>query len=84
MGNGPNGLPLPNPTGRGFTPDHVPPIVAYWYAGGCHNSDQKRKDDLQDENAVQPHCKQCSDSQGGFSSISTQLNQLHEALAFPL
>jgi Domain of unknown function (DUF4150) len=82
MGNGPDGIALPNPTGRGFTPDHVPPIVADWYSGGCHDSDDVRKERLQSPDAVQPHCAQCSNGQGGFSSISVQLNQLHEALSF--
>ena len=69
----------PNPP---YTPDHVPPMVIRWYQGGCHKSRADWKADFDDPAKVQPHCKSCSDNQGGgLSSISTGLSQLHEYLA---
>jgi hypothetical protein len=79
LGNDPAGNPIPYTSER-FTPDHVPPIVAYWYAGGCSKSPSERKADLQSPDAVQPHCRQCSDTQGGeTSSYSKILSSIHEA-----
>ena len=79
--SGLGGVAAANPSNRGFTPDHVPPIVAYWYAGGCHKTPEERKKDLQSPDAVQPHCSQCSNGQGGFSGYSQALRQIHEAIS---
>jgi hypothetical protein len=63
-------------TTKSFTPDHQPPSFLLWYSGGCHDSDDF-KEMFQDEKNVKPHCKQCSDKQGGFSSISRSLAKVH-------
>src|SRR5262249_36526775 len=47
-------------TAKAFTPDHQPPIIIRWYAGGCHMSEEDWKKDLQDAKQVYPHCKNCS------------------------
>lgn len=47
-----------------FTPDHQPPQSAAWEAGGCHNEQEFNKWAASEE-AVKPHCKKHSKSQGG-------------------
>jgi len=77
LGKGPRGGPLPSTKNDKFTPDHKPPIVEYWYSGGCHKTKEERKADLQKASAVKPHCRQCSDKQGGFATLSQQLRVVH-------
>ncbi len=50
-----------------FTPDHQPPLSIAWHVGGCHMQPSPDAfiawaDSLQ---AVKPHCKNHSNSQGG-------------------
>ena len=57
--------------GERFTADHQPPQKAAWYMGGCADPVEfaawaKSKD------AVKPHCKSCSNSQGGVLSHVTE------------
>ncbi len=47
-----------------FTPDHEPPQKAAWYMGGCHDPVQFKKW-AKSTASVKPHCKKCSNSQGG-------------------
>jgi len=54
-----------------FTPDHQPPQVRAWYMGGCHATKAEWKAWVKDEKSVKPHCKGCSDSQGGKLSNAT-------------
>jgi uncharacterized Zn-binding protein involved in type VI secretion len=54
-------------SGERFTPDHQPPQKAAWYMGGCHNP-TKFAEWAKDKDSVQPHCKDCSRSQGGVMS----------------
>ena len=62
-----------------FTPDHQPPSFVLWYLGGCEDRDGKFKDQFQDPNGVKPHCRQCSNKQGAFSSASRKLRKAHGA-----
>jgi hypothetical protein len=67
-------------TKKKFTPDHQPPSFLLWYSGGCNKGESAPdsfKKQFQDKKNVQPHCKQCSDKQGGFSAISRQLKVVH-------
>ena len=81
LGNNAAGSPIPHGPGDAFTPDHEPPVMVRWYAGGCHMSDQEWQEDFQDPNTVYPHCSQCSNAQGGLSSSSQSLAAVHEALS---
>jgi uncharacterized Zn-binding protein involved in type VI secretion len=58
-------------SGQRFTPDHQPPQKAAWYMGGCHNPTEFEKWAKSDA-AVKPHCKGCSNSQGGQMSGVTE------------
>jgi hypothetical protein len=80
LGNDPGGNPLPHAPGQAFTPDHEPPVMVRWYAGGCHMQPDEWKDDFQDPKSVYPHCSQCSDAQGGLSSQSQALAERHAHL----
>jgi len=52
---------------KNFTPDHQPPLNIAWYLGGCHM--QPSPDAFiawaDSPQAVKPHCKDHSSSQGG-------------------
>lgn len=54
-----------------FTPDHQPPQSRAWYMGGCHASKAEWKTWVQEPSSVVPHCKTCSNSQGGKLSHAT-------------
>lgn len=60
------GTPAPR-KGRQFVPDHQPPCMVVYYAGGCHDA-KKQKKKVSDPKAVKPHCSQCSSRQGGLMS----------------
>jgi Toxin PAAR-like domain len=89
LGNNPpgtGGTPIPN-TGTppaAFTPDHEPPMMVRWYAGGCHDYDPNNEAawirDFRDPRRVFPHCAQCSDGQGGLSWESQDLAARHAEL----
>lgn len=66
-----------SPGKKKFTPDHQPPSFLLWYMGGCNEHPDDFKDMFQNKKNVQPHCKKCSDKQGGFSSMSRQLKLVH-------
>jgi uncharacterized Zn-binding protein involved in type VI secretion len=57
--------------GKKFTPDHQPPQKAAWLMGGCHNTKEFEKW-AKDPGTVKPHCKSCSNSQGGTMSQATE------------
>jgi hypothetical protein len=80
LGNDASGNPLPHTSSDKFTPDHEPPVMVRWYAGGCHMTADEWKDDFQDENQVYPHCSKCSDGQGGMSEHSAILAERHADL----
>jgi hypothetical protein len=55
-------------TGNGpFIADHQPPLIVYFYAGGC-NSDAKMKAYAKSKKTIKPHCAKHSASQGGSMS----------------
>jgi hypothetical protein len=81
LGNNAAGSPIPHGPDNAFTPDHEPPVMVRWYAGGCHKSDDDWKDDFQDPDTVYPHCSQCSNAQGGLSSQSQALAEHHAQLS---
>jgi hypothetical protein len=81
LGNDPSGNPIPHGPNNAFTPDHEPPVMVRWYAGGCHKTDDEWKDDFQDPKQVYPHCSQCSNGQGGLSAQSVELAERHAQLA---
>lgn len=56
--------------GERYTPDHQPPQKVAWYMGGCHNKAEFEKWAASNE-SVRPHCKSCSNSQGGQASNFT-------------
>jgi uncharacterized Zn-binding protein involved in type VI secretion len=57
--------------GERFTADHQPPQKAAWYMGGCADPAQFAEWAKSAE-AVKPHCKSCSSSQGGTMSHTTE------------
>jgi uncharacterized Zn-binding protein involved in type VI secretion len=63
-------------TDKTFTPDHQPPAFVLWYMGLCKHYDDFKKQ-FQHPKNVKPHCRQCSDKQGGFSALSQQLRLVH-------
>lgn len=63
-------------TKKKFVPDHQPPSFVLWYMGFCQDPDEF-KEEFQKKKNVRPHCKQCSDKQGGFSALSRQLAKVH-------
>lgn len=81
LGNDASGSPIPSGPDDAFTPDHQPPVMIRWYAGGCHMTASQWKSDFQDEDQVFPHCRQCSNGQGGLSAESTDLAARHAELA---
>ncbi|WP_250487070.1 DUF4150 domain-containing protein [Caballeronia sp. GaOx3] len=52
---------------KNFTPDHQPPMALAWELGGCHDPD-RFQEWANDPDTTVPHCKDCSDSQGGQTS----------------
>ena len=46
-----------------YCDDHFPPLVVQWYAGGCHKSDDKWKEQAK-ETRCRPHCQDCMSAQG--------------------
>jgi uncharacterized Zn-binding protein involved in type VI secretion len=50
---------------KNFTPDHQPPQSRAWYMGGCHATKAQWKAWVKATGSVAPHCKSCSNSQGG-------------------
>ena len=53
-----------------FTPDHQPPQKAAWHMGGCHDP-EKFQEWAESVEAVKPHCKSHSKSQGGVMRHKT-------------
>ena len=85
LGNDDNGSPIPSGPDDAFTPDHQPPVMIRWYAGGCHKWDPNKdpddwKQDFQDPEQVFPHCRKCSNGQGGLSTESGELAARHAEL----
>jgi uncharacterized Zn-binding protein involved in type VI secretion len=80
LGNDASGSPIPNTSNSAFTPDHQPPVMVRWYAGGCHKTENQWKRDFQDDKQVFPHCKKCSDGQGGLSEQTFVLAERHADL----
>lgn len=56
-----------------FTPDHQPPCMVQWYAGGCHDTKEMKRW-AKSPKSVKPHCTKCSNSQGGY------MRKYHKAL----
>jgi hypothetical protein len=81
LGNNAMGSPIPYGPANAFTPDHEPPVMVRWYAGGCHKTPYQWKKDFQDPNSVYPHCAQCSNAQGALSSQSQTLAEHHLQLS---
>jgi hypothetical protein len=80
LGNDSLGNPLPYGPNDAYTPDHQPPVMVRWYDGGCNMTEDEWKDNFQDPNSVYPHCRRCSNGQGGLSSHSTALAERHAHL----
>jgi hypothetical protein len=78
-GKRPDGQPYQRCRRKSFTPDHQPPVVILWYRGGCHLTKPKWKKLTQNPKGVKPHCRQCSNLQGVFSTLSRFLKKLHRA-----
>lgn len=63
--------------------DHQPPVLVKFYAGGCHDDKDpaetnKLRSWARSNDAVKPHCRQCSSSQGGkMSQLSSSLANVH-------
>lgn len=53
-----------------FTPDHQPTQKAAWYMGGCHDPAGWAAWAKHEDHVV-PHCKDCSNTQGGKVSHAT-------------
>lgn len=73
------GKPSPKP----MIPDHQPPLVVNYYAGGCHDKEKGGKQEkfAKSPKSVKPHCTGCSSKQGGFmSGYSRTLKGLHGLL----
>jgi hypothetical protein len=77
LGNDSSGNPIPHQPTDAYTPDHQPPVFLRWYAGGCHMTAAEWKRDFQDEEQVFPHCRKCSNGQGGLSAESLDLAARH-------
>lgn len=62
--------------GEYFTPDHQPPQSKAWEMGGCHAPKADWDKWCSDEGSVVPHCKSCSNKQGGQLSNATKQDLL--------
>jgi hypothetical protein len=56
---------------KNFTPDHQPPQSRAWYMGGCHAPKAEWDKWVKDTGSVVPHCKRCSNRQGGKLANAT-------------
>lgn len=64
--------------------DHQPPCVVKYYAGGCHEEGKDPNDYrnwCRALNTVKPHCRNCSSSQGGHMSVTSQALKLTHGAA---
>ena len=55
-----------------FTADHQPPLNIAWYMGGCHMPPGEFEKWANSKQAVKPHCKIHSSSQGGTVGAVTR------------
>jgi hypothetical protein len=80
LGNDASGNPIPHGPNDQFTPDHQPPVMVRWYAGGCHMTPAQWRHDFRRADKVFPHCRNCSNGQGGMSAESEALFNRHQEL----
>ncbi|MBC7604109.1 MAG: DUF4150 domain-containing protein [Ramlibacter sp.] len=59
--------------------DHFPPLVVLWYAGGCHKSEAKWKEQAK-ETRCRPHCDTCSRKQGTTMKAFNRARKLARGL----